>query len=133
MFTQFTPVIQRLDDNNLETRLDEALTDLVKAIHKHQEGGELTLTLKLKPYSRGVVKADPEDPDPVAINAEIKVKAPKAPITGLQMWTDEHGLLLRDQPQAPCIPGLEPVSGHEPSGDPEAEQVEEKVTKQNFA
>jgi len=139
--SMFLNLLRKVDKRNLIPQLDDTLGRLTQAIHRHQEGGEMTIKIKIKPYSRGF-KKDPEDADPVAITVDYTSKIPKAPIASLAQWTDECGLLLDDNPNQLDLPGVQvmdkPASEArlEDEDGPTVEDVatgKETVDKKNFA
>ncbi|HEX4646237.1 MAG TPA: hypothetical protein VH598_11585 [Verrucomicrobiae bacterium] len=72
----------------MATELSEQLAELTKACSALTKPGKLTLTLKLTPAGDGAL----------AVFDEIEIKPPKPDKPNSIFFTNEHGALLREDP-----------------------------------
>jgi len=76
--------------------LDRELAEVVKAVRATGKPGTLTYTLKIKRNAkRGMRIVD-----------DVKTKIPQEDIGESFFYTNEHGALLRNNPDGPDLPGL---------------------------
>lgn len=85
----FITTIQGVRNGALVAQLSEALDEVTRAVVEHQQVGELTIKLKIKPNSENQVTFIPS----------LSVKTPRAQIGAAIFYADEDGALLRSDPR----------------------------------
>lgn len=95
---------------------DEALAALSEAVQRTGRGGTVTLTLTVKPASKG-------DRVVVAVVDTVTVKLPAAEKGDTLMYVQEDGSLSRRDPRQPDLPGFRDVSREDPPASPASEEV----------
>jgi hypothetical protein len=98
-FKPFTHTLAQLRFGSLSEELTEALGKLTQKCAETGRGGELQLTLKLKPGKAGQIE----------ITDDIKVKQPKEERGSSIMFCTPEGNLQREDPRQLSIEGLKSV------------------------
>jgi hypothetical protein len=99
----FTRFLQEHRNGRLQSELADAVNELVEAIVEHGKPGSLTLTLKMKPATKGLGNS-------LLVTDEVKVKKPMGERGESLFFADDHSNLSRRDPRQPEIPGLTDVS-----------------------
>jgi hypothetical protein len=89
----FANFLQDLRDGRAHSELSAHLGELITAIKDTGKGGSLTLTIKMKPASRG------SDIDKVTITDSIKVDLPKPERGSDFFWLTDENDLSRNHPR----------------------------------
>lgn len=95
----FTDTLVALRFGTLNDDLSEALNELVTKCDATGKGGELKLTIKLKPGKGGQIE----------VFDDIQVKAPKEERGSSIMFATPEGNLIREDPRQLSIDGLRTV------------------------
>lgn len=80
----------RLDGGFFIGRATDAEQDLVRAINETGKAGKLTITISIKPATRGGA---------MVVRGDIKVNKPTEPPMETMMFANESGELLADDPR----------------------------------
>jgi len=97
----FAAWLQEHRKGGLHAELSERLAEVAAAVVFHQEAGQLTLTVKLKPNKDGVS---------MQITDEIKSKVPEPDRGAAIFFADSRGNLSRNDPRQEALP-LRGVAG----------------------
>jgi hypothetical protein len=99
----FTRFLQEHRNGRAQSELADALNELVEAVVEHGKPGTLTLTLKIKPATKGMGNS-------LLVTDEVKVKKPMGERGESLFFADGDSNLSRRDPRQPEIPGLTDVS-----------------------
>lgn len=88
--TTFGQIIGSLRGGAAQDELNDKVQEVVEAAKEHRRAGSISLTLKISPNG-----------DTVLVKDEIKAKVPEADRPSTMFFTDEHGNLLRRNPNQP--------------------------------
>lgn len=98
-------VLREVNGGKFLDKLADDLQDLTQAVTYHEEGGKLTITLNIKPATKG-------DASLIVIHGTSTVKAPVEKFKGLFYPTADNNLQSRN-PNQEEIPGLRVASDNE--------------------
>lgn len=104
----FNQSIALVRNGQLHVELSDALSKLVAAVKDHRKGGSLTLTLKIKPFSKG-------DSDTLVLEDQIVVKAPMGDKGATVFYATDRNGLSRQDPRQPELSGLRVLEGPRPA------------------
>lgn len=76
--------------------MSEGLNDLIDAVVTHGKGGELTLTIKVKPADKGARM--------VVVTDRVAVKLPESDRPAAFFYVDDQSNLSRSDPNQPQLP-----------------------------
>lgn len=105
----FADVLHDIRRGAAHDEASEALAEVVAAVAEHRKPGKVTVTVDIKPYAN-VAEA-------LAVDVQIKSTVPEADHDATLMFADERGVLSRDNPNQPSIPGLRDVSASDRNED----------------
>lgn len=88
--TTFGQVIGSLRGGAAQEELNDLVQQVVEAAKEHRRAGSVTITLKISPNG-----------DTVLVKDDIKAKVPEPDRPSTIFFTDEHGNLLRRNPNQP--------------------------------
>lgn len=103
----FNQSIALVRNGQLHNELTKALGELVSAVKDQGKGGSLTLTLKIKPFSKA-------DSSTLVLEDAISVKAPKPDSAPTVFYATDRGGLSRSDPRQPELAGLRVLEGPKP-------------------
>lgn len=95
----FVDTLKDIRHGDVIGELGAELADLVGAVRATGLGGMLTLSIRVKPASKGDVSA-------LVLEDEIKVKLPKLPRGATILFATDENLLQRQDPRQPELTGL---------------------------
>lgn len=100
----FSELLLNQRNGAFHAECSDALHELVEAVEAHGRGGELRITLKVKPIDAGGRQ--------VTVQDEVTVKAPRGE-RPLSIWFPSGGSLSRRDPNQAELPGIRPVADEE--------------------
>lgn len=89
----FAVFFQDLRDGRAHSEMSAHLNELIAKVKENRKGGSVTLTIKIKPASRG------GDVDKVTISDQIKVDLPKPDRGDDFYWVTDDNDLSRNHPK----------------------------------
>lgn len=84
-------------EGSLSFELSEGMNELVESVNATGKPGTLTLTVKVKPVSKGAVGS-------VMVSDDVKVKVPQADRSEALYFVDRDANLRRTNPAQPQLP-----------------------------
>lgn len=87
----------------LHQELSDLLADLGAAVTEHEAGGQITLTVKMRPMPHA-------DKSVVQVFTDVKHSLPTPARAAGMFFTDDHGNLHRDNPRQTQLPIIRDVS-----------------------
>ncbi|MEU3162928.1 hypothetical protein [Streptosporangium sp. NPDC006930] len=97
----FAAVLQDIRNGQISDHAAISMQQLVAAVREHGKKGTLTLTICVEPMKN--------NPDALAVSAEVTLKAPREAPKAAIFFADNDGNLLRDDPRQIALPGLRRV------------------------
>jgi len=97
-------VLAVIDGGEALTRLDEMIQELVDAIKRTHEKGQITIRIDIEPDAI-------KDGEVVRFKigvGKMEVKKPEPPIGDSYLYPAANGGLVKDDPRQPYIPTMEP-------------------------
>jgi hypothetical protein len=88
----FTSTLSEMRKGELLEELESELTDVVRAVRESGKSGKLTLTIVVKPASKG-------DVSQLFVDADVKASKPKADRASTLFFADETNQLSRRDPK----------------------------------
>jgi hypothetical protein len=98
----FTDIIRDLDMGQAVEDLTEELNRIVAAVQDTGKGGELKLSIAIKPPAR-------RDSNAMEVGYTISAKVPKMPAGKTIMFATPSGDLIREDPRQASLPGIREV------------------------
>lgn len=92
--SNYADVLGSLEGGKTLDQINDTLADMVSAVTMHRKVGELQVTIKITPNGDNAV----------SVVAAVKAKVPEAAKGMTVFFSDEHGTLLRRNPNQPELP-----------------------------
>ena len=92
--SNYADVLGSLEGGKTLDQINDELADIVGAVTAHRKVGEITVTLKISPNGDNAV----------SVVAAVKSKVPESAKGVTVFFSDEHGTLLRRNPNQPELP-----------------------------
>ncbi len=91
--TTFSQVMAALRNGMTQEELNDTMQEVVEAVKEHRKAGEITIKLKITPNA-----------DTVFVSDTITAKKPEPERSKTIFFTDDHGNLLRRDPNQHELP-----------------------------
>lgn len=101
--TSYYEVLRELRAGQTIVELSEKLTEIVKAVRDTGKAGALTLTLKVKPASKG------DEISALMLEEIVKAVTPEKDKSSTIFYANHENVLTRFDPRQPQLPGLKVV------------------------
>lgn len=95
----FLAVLGELEKGRLADELSEKLPQVVAGVKDTGKAGTLTLTIKVKPYTKG-------GDDILIVDSTVVAKVPQPDRKPSLMYADGDANLVRQDPNQPSLPGV---------------------------
>jgi hypothetical protein len=101
----FLDTLRDIRAGDAANELTDHLRELVAAVRASGRPGALTLTLKVKPASKGELTT-------LMVEDIVKITAPKPERGATILFADQDNTLVRSDPRQPRLPELREVKDH---------------------
>lgn len=114
MIKQFTQILQEINAGIFVEETSREYNKLIQAVRKTGKGGEITITLKVNPVTKG-------NGDIVVIKDDVKTKLPRFDRKSTMVYTTPEGNTTIRNPQQPELKGIDVASDNSDAIDVDGE------------